>query len=187
MTMENGLPDYPLKQLYFYLTEGCNLKCRHCWIAPKYQAPDKPAQGLDVGLFRSIIAQAKPLGLKGVKLTGGEPLMHPAIFELLEVIRTEQIHLSVETNGVLCTPQLAVALKGAGKNTFVSVSLDGADADTHEWVRGVKGSFDAVLEGIRNLVKAGFRPQVIMTIMQRNRHQILLPPNGIPSTRCNVR
>jgi len=170
--MENGLPDYPLKQLYFYLTEGCNLKCRHCWIAPKYQAPDKPAQGLDVGLFRSIIAQAKPLGLKGVKLTGGEPLMHPAIFELLEVIRTEQIHLSVETNGVLCTPQLAVALKGAGKNTFVSVSLDGADADTHEWVRGVKGSFDAVLEGIRNLVKAGFRPQVIMTIMQRNRHQI---------------
>ena len=172
LTMENGKQSYPLRSLYFYLTEGCNLKCRHCWIAPKYQAPDKPAPGLDVELFRDIINQAKPLGLGGVKFTGGEPLMHPAIYELLEVVHTEELRLTVETNGVLCTPELAEALKGASKNTFVSVSLDGADADTHEWVRGVKGSFEAALEGIRNLVNAGIRAQVIMTIMQRNKGQI---------------
>ena len=172
LTMENGKHRYPLRQLYFYLTEGCNLKCRHCWISPKYQAPDKPASGLDVELFRDIIKQAKPLGLDGVKFTGGEPLMHPAIFELLDVVRTEELRLIVETNGVLCTPELAEALKGASTNTFVSVSLDGADAETHEWVRGVKGSFEAALEGIRNLVKAEFRPQVIMTIMQRNKGQV---------------
>ena len=108
MTMENGKQSYPLRQLYFYLTEGCNLKCRHCWISPKYQAPDKPASGLDVELFRDIIKQAKPLGLDGVKFTGGEPLMHPAIFELLDVVRTEELRLIVETNGVLCTPGLTL-------------------------------------------------------------------------------
>jgi SynChlorMet cassette radical SAM/SPASM protein ScmF len=54
----------------------------------------------------------------------------------------------------------------------ISVSLDGADADTHEWVRGVKGCFDAALDGIRNLVAAGIRPQVIMTLMRRNAEQI---------------
>lgn len=172
LIMENGQQRYPLSQLYFYLTEGCNLKCRHCWIAPKYHVPGKPAPGLDVELFRSIIKQAKPLGLDGVKFTGGEPLMHPAIYELLEVVSHEELHLSVETNGVLCTPDLAEALKGASKNTFVSVSIDGADAATHEWVRGVKGSFEAALEGIRNLVNAGFIPQVIMTVMQRNKKQI---------------
>lgn len=172
LTMENGKLNYPLRSLYFYLTEGCNLKCRHCWIAPKYLAPGKVAQGLDVKLFQSIINQAKLLGLGSVKFTGGEPLMHPAIFELLEVVCNEELDLNVETNGILCTSELAEALKGASKNTFVSVSLDGADADTHEWVRGVTGSFEAALDGIRNLVHAGLKPQVIMTIMQRNKNQM---------------
>jgi radical SAM protein with 4Fe4S-binding SPASM domain len=58
------------------------------------------------------------------------------------------------------------------KEPFVSVSLDGADAETHEWVRGVPGCFDAALEGLRNLVEAGFRPQVIMTIMRHNKDQM---------------
>jgi len=169
---ENVKKSYPLSQLYFYLTEGCNLKCRHCWVAPKYQGPGKSGPVLDVDLFRSIIKQAKPLGLSSVKFTGGEPLMHPDIMELLEVVRQEEVHLVVETNGVLCTVELAKALMGASKSTFVSVSLDGTDAATHEWVRGVEGSFEAALQGIRNLVAAGFSPQIIMTIMQRNKHQI---------------
>jgi SynChlorMet cassette radical SAM/SPASM protein ScmF len=50
----------------------------------------------------------------------------------------------------------------------VSVSLDGADAATHEWVRGVSGSFDAAINGIENLVKAGIRPQIIMSLIRRN-------------------
>ena len=69
----------------FYLTEGCNLACRHCWIAPTFQAGEKTYPSLDVDLFRSIISQAKTLGLGGVKLTGGEPLLHPRIGELIEI------------------------------------------------------------------------------------------------------
>ncbi len=40
--------EHRLVHLYFYLTEGCNLRCRHCWIAPKYQAPDGPVPALDL-------------------------------------------------------------------------------------------------------------------------------------------
>ncbi len=170
--MNNGQRAYSLNQIYFYLTEGCNLKCRHCWIAPKYQSADNPLPSLNLDLFRSIIEQAKPLGLSGVKLTGGEPLLHPRISELLEVIRSEELRLTVETNGVLCTPELAEEMKAASENTFVSVSIDGADAATHEWVRGVEGSFETALEGVRNLVKAGFRPQIIMAVMRHNKEQM---------------
>jgi len=77
----------------------------------------------------------------------------------------------LETNGVLCTPELAQKMTSC-KELFVSVSLDGADAETHEWVRGVPGCFDAALEGLRNLVEAGFRPQVIITIMRHNKDQM---------------
>lgn len=170
-TCENDRPKFTLNQIYFYLTEGCNLRCRHCWIAPKYQSPDESYPVLDVDLFRSIIQQARPLGLSGVKLTGGEPLLHPHIHEILEVVRSEGLRLTVETNGTLCTTELAEKMATCRK-PFVSVSLDGADAETHEWVRGVEGCFEAALKGIRNLVKAGFKPQVIMSVMRHNRDQL---------------
>jgi SynChlorMet cassette radical SAM/SPASM protein ScmF len=163
--------NYPLNQIYFYLTEGCNLRCRHCWIAPKYQSEGNSCTSLDLDLFKSIIEQAKLLGLTGVKLTGGEPLLHPEIKEILEYIRDEDLRLTVETNGVLCTPELAEKI-AACKEPFVSVSLDGADSKTHEWVRGVGGCFEAALRGIRNLTEARLRPQVIMTMMRHNKEQM---------------
>jgi len=171
MTDKSQTLTYPLNQIYFYLTEGCNLRCRHCWIAPKYQSESGSCPALDLELFKSIIGQAKPLGLTGVKLTGGEPLLHPQINEILEHIRAENLDLTVETNGVLCTPELAEKMAEC-KNTFVSVSLDGAEAETHEWVRGVEGCFEDALVGIRNLADTGLRPQIIMTIMHHNKDQM---------------
>jgi len=162
---------YPLGSIYFYLTEGCNLRCRHCWIEPKFQTETRQHAVLDPALFRDIIGQAKPMGLTAVKLTGGEPFLHPRIGEIIEMVRDESLQLTLETNGVLCTPDLAAKV-AACKGVFVSVSLDGADAATHEWVRGVDGCFEASLAGIRNLVAAGIRPQVIMSVMRRNHDQI---------------
>jgi SynChlorMet cassette radical SAM/SPASM protein ScmF len=74
---------------------------------------------------------------------------------------------------------------------FISVSLDGADAQTHEWVRGVEGCFEAAMAGIRNLVAAGVRPQVIMTLMRRNVDQIeavvrLSESLGCSSVKFNI-
>jgi SynChlorMet cassette radical SAM/SPASM protein ScmF len=160
-----------LTTLYFYLTEGCNLACRHCWIAPKFQAGGKVYPSLDYDLFCDIIRQAKPLGLTSVKLTGGEPLLHPRIREMLEFIRGEDLGLVIESNGVLCTPELAAEIK-RGKNAFISVSLDGAEAATNDWVRNVTGSFDQAVAGIRNLVAAGLKPQIIMSVMRHNRDQV---------------
>jgi SynChlorMet cassette radical SAM/SPASM protein ScmF len=93
--------------------------------------------------------------------------MHPDILALIEHVRAEGLRMVVETNGVLCTSGLAEQIAGC-QGAFVSVSLDGADAATHEWVRGVEGSFDAALNGVRNLVAAGLRPQIIMSVLRRN-------------------
>jgi SynChlorMet cassette radical SAM/SPASM protein ScmF len=171
-TRETAVRAVPaLNTLYFYLTEGCNLRCRHCWIEPPHQSEKWQYPALDPALFRHILQQARPLGLTSVKLTGGEPLMHPQIGEILEILRQEKLRFNMETNGVLCTPELARELVRSGLG-YISVSLDGADVDTHEWVRGVKGCFDAAVDGIKNRVASGIRPQVIMTIMRRNVEQI---------------
>jgi SynChlorMet cassette radical SAM/SPASM protein ScmF len=163
----------PLARIYFYVTEGCNLRCRHCWIMSE-QEPASAAQPkalLDVDLFESILEEAKPLGLNSVKLTGGEPFLHPEIHRILEIIRARQLKLVVESNAVLLTPELAKMVASCHE-PFVSVSLDGADADTHEWVRQVPGSYRAAIRGIENLVQAGMKPQIIFTIMKKNRDQV---------------
>lgn len=168
---KTGQEGFPLRQIYFYLTRACNLKCRHCWIAPQYREHPAEDLSLSIDLFRSIIAQARPLGLSAVKLTGGEPLLHPHIHAILDILKAEQLRTIIETNGVLVTPSLARAI-GQTKHPFVSVSLDGTDPQTHEWVRGVPGCFERTLDGIGRLREAGLRPQIIMTVMRRNRAQV---------------
>jgi SynChlorMet cassette radical SAM/SPASM protein ScmF len=163
--------EYKLNCIYFYLTEGCNCACRHCWIQPKYQGEGKSFPSLDFELFKSIIQQAKELGLSSVKLTGGEPLLHPNINAMLDYIKKEDLGLTVETNGILCTPELAQKIKFC-KNAFVSVSIDSPEKEIHEWMRGVPGCFEKAVQGVKNLVAAGFKPQIIMSIVKRNQHQM---------------
>ena len=145
-----------INTLYFYLTEGCNLACRHCWMGPRFDATGNHYPTLPVELFETAIREAKPLGLSGVKLTGGEPLLHPHFTRLLEIVRREELRLTIETNGLLCTPEIAAEI-AKSPNRFVSVSIDGTDAATHEWVRGVPGAFEAARQAVRNLVAAGIQ------------------------------
>jgi len=182
--------EYPLRQIYFYLTEGCNLGCRHCWLSPGLQNEKNVYPSLSLDVFNSILEQAISLGLKGVKLTGGEPLMHPGITEILKIIYNHELTLAIETNGVLCTTELAKEITN-GKNAFVSVSIDGTDARTHEWIRGIKGCFNAALEGIKNLVNVGIKPQIIMTVMRSNSTQLekmvrMAESLGVESIKFNL-
>jgi SynChlorMet cassette radical SAM/SPASM protein ScmF len=182
-----GIP--PLGQLYFYLTAGCNLACRHCYLAPKFD-PGARAGVLPVEAFETAIREAKPLGLEAVKLTGGEPLLHPRIADLLDIVRREDLTMRMETNGVLLTPELARKAAEC-KEAFVSVSLDGADAGTHDWIRGISGSFERAGAAVRTLAGAGVKPQVIFTVMRRNEGQVeavirLAEDLGAGSLKFNV-
>jgi SynChlorMet cassette radical SAM/SPASM protein ScmF len=186
----NTTPFYPLRELYFYLTSDCNLRCRHCWIAPHYLLADKSSSYLDPELFTGILDQAAPLGLSGVKFTGGEPLFHPRIADLIANVKKRGLRLVVETNGTLCSPEIAEKIASVG-NVFVSVSIDAADPEVHEWIRGKKGCFAEAVAGVKNLVNAGLRPQIIMTIMRRNKDQIepivrLTESLGVGSVKFNI-
>jgi SynChlorMet cassette radical SAM/SPASM protein ScmF len=160
-----------LKTIYFYLTEGCNLACRHCWMGPRFDPAGNHYPTLPIEAFETAIREAKPMGLSGVKLTGGEPLLHPHFIRLLEIVRREGLRLTIETNGLLCTPEFAAEI-AKSPNRFISVSIDGTDAETHEWVRGVPGSFAAAQQAVRNLSVAGIQPQIIFSVMRHNVSQV---------------
>lgn len=187
--MEAFFP-HPLRTIYFYLTAGCNLRCRHCWLTPKHEAGEPQYPYLDPVLFAEIIEQGLELGLQRIKLTGGEPLLHPQVAELIALAHRHGLRLTMETNGVLCSPGIAAAI-AACREPFVAVSLDGTEAATHEWVRGVAGSFEGALAGVRRLAAAGLRPQLIMAVMRHNRGQMaalvrLAEDLGAGSVKFNV-
>lgn len=188
VTAEPAIP--PLNSLYLYLTQGCNLACQHCWLAPRFDPDGTREPTLELDLAVRAMDQAIPLGLQRVKLTGGEPLLHPRIAELLGSVRERELKLILETNGVLCTPEVACAIAGFPQHD-VAVSLDGADAATNDTIRGVQGSFDRSIRGIRTLVDAGTAPQIILCLMRSNAGQVqrlieLAESLGAASVKLNV-
>jgi SynChlorMet cassette radical SAM/SPASM protein ScmF len=165
-----GVP--ALNTYYAYLTGGCNLACQHCWLSPVYQPNGGTGGHLDFRLFAQAIEEGLPLGLRSVKLTGGEPLLHPDFIKIVDLLRQKELGLTIETNGTLLTQELAGHLKEHSTLSHISVSLDGACAATHDPFRGVKGSFERAVQGIRYLVEAGFHPQVIMSLHAGNVDEI---------------
>lgn len=163
---ESALPEGvpPLTTFYLYLSDGCNLRCRHCWITPTFvNGEPSPGQYLPLELLKRAVAEAKPLGLLAAKLTGGEPTLHPQFVEIADYLSAEGLSLTMETNGTLIDDALARHLKEQTSLWHVSVSIDGATAASHDAFRGVKSSFDAAVRGFRALATAGYKPQLIMS------------------------
>lgn len=170
---ENSLDTPLLDTIYMYASGACNLNCSHCWINPEFQEKGTTSSlHLSFALVKKAVEQGKPLGLRSVKITGGEPLLNPEIKDIIEFISGEGLEIAIETNGTLVTREMAQFLASTPKPTFMSVSLDGADAETHDWLRRVDGSFEKAVQGIANLVEAGIRPQMICTLHKKNCSQI---------------
>jgi len=164
----------PLRAFYLYMSTSCNLKCRHCWITPTFvNGEPSPGDVIDVDLLRDAVEEAKPMGLGSAKLTGGEPMLHPRFMEIADMLTDMGLGMDMETNGTLLTAKSARHLKEKTNVKFISVSIDGADARTHDEFRGVPGAFDAALGGLEYLVDAGYsNVQVIMCIHRGNLNQV---------------
>ena len=161
-----------LRTFYMYITGSCNMACRHCWIAPGFGSETDPGPCLDYKLFKQAIEEGLPLGLSGIKLTGGEPLLHPDFIRMVDFAAEKGLTIALETNGTLVTAEISQRLGSNKKLCSVSVSLDGVSASTHDYLRNIQGSFEAARAGVERLVKEGIRPQVIMSLFRGNADEI---------------
>ena len=89
---------------------------------------------------------------------------------MLRYIRDQRLKLNIESNGTAITSHHADLFKSC-PGAFISVSIDGK-RENHEWMRGVKGSFERASQGVKTLVETGFRPQVIMAVTGRNKEEM---------------
>ena len=182
----------PLRTLLAYVTNRCNLRCRHCYIDPVFSVPGSDPNEVSCQKLKNAVDQAIELGLQAVRFTGGEPFMRPDLLDLVHHIDSKNVRVILETNGTLISDAEAAALGSLKRSdVWVSVSLDGATAAVHEAIRGVRGCFDLALRGMDHLVRRKVAPQVIATLMELNRDEMedivrLSAERGASSFKFNV-
>jgi len=168
----NGNPQSqapPLRLLFWESTVRCNLACAHC---RRMEVADEAAKDdLTTDEFRGVLDSAATLGKPIVVFSGGEPLLRDDWEALARHAGAVGLPTALATNGTLIDAPLAGRIAAAGFRR-VSVSLDGADAATHDAFRGVVGSFRKALAGIDALKAAGASVQVNATIAAHNVAQL---------------
>jgi len=154
--------------VFWEVTKGCNLRCIHCRAtATELSSPTDLATRAALNIIDQIAAAANPI----LVLSGGEPLYRSDIFQLARYATDKGLRVALATNGTLVTKDVARMIVDAGVRR-VSISLDGADAATHDAFRGIPGAFDAAVQGLRNLKALGMSTQINMTIARHNAHQL---------------
>jgi len=154
--------------IFWELTKGCNLRCIHCRAsATELSSPDDLSTETAKAIIDQIAAASSPI----LVLSGGEPLFRKDIFELARYGTDKGLRVALATNGTLVTKQVAQKIIDSGVKR-VAISLDGADALTHDTFRGIPVAFDAAITGFRNLKDLGMSVQINTTIARHNAHQL---------------
>ena len=175
MTTSNGNEQYssPVMQnkprlIFWELTKGCNLRCIHCRAsATELSSPSDLSTQVALDIIDQIAAVSNPI----LVLSGGEPLFRSDVFQLARYGTDKGLRVALATNGTLVTKQVARKIVDSGVKR-VAISLDGADALTHDTFRGIPGAFEAALTGFRNLKDLGISVQINNTVARHNAHQL---------------
>jgi MoaA/NifB/PqqE/SkfB family radical SAM enzyme len=149
------------------VTNECNLACLHCIeeSGPGKAFRDELSREEVLGVIDQLMDHEVPY----LSFSGGEPMLHPNFFEMVERVTSRGSQLKIETNGHYLMPEACARLKDLGVKA-VQVSLDGATSATFGRMR-VRGEFDKTVEGIRNLAAAGVPIEVNFSPAAFNIHE----------------
>ncbi|KNY28059.1 putative heme d1 biosynthesis radical SAM protein NirJ2 [Pseudobacteroides cellulosolvens] len=149
-------------------TNKCNMFCKHC-----YRDSGTEAQGeLTLEEGKELLNEIAKAGFKIVIFSGGEPLMLPYIFDLVEHAVSVDLRPVFGTNGTLLNEETAIRLKKAGA-MGMGISIDSLDRKKHDDFRGLENSWDKTVAGMKACKKAGLPFQVHSTVMNWNMDEII--------------
>lgn len=154
--------DREITYLRVSITDRCNLRCRYCM--PEGTCPKRHEDILSYEEITEIVSAAAELGIRKVRITGGEPLVRPdcpALCRMISAIPGIE-EVDITTNGTLLA-RYARELKAAGV-TRVNISVDSLDAEKYAEMTG-GGRLDQAIAGIRAAVEAGLGPIKINAVL----------------------
>ncbi|MEJ2241452.1 MAG: radical SAM protein, partial [Candidatus Bathyarchaeota archaeon] len=148
-------------------TYKCNLRCKHCYS----ESGNISKNELSTEEAIKIVDQLADFGVTSLAFSGGEPLMRKDFYEVAHHAVNSGLYVSLATNGTLLNSENVQKLKETGIH-YVEVSLDGADAKTHDFFRGKLGAFDQTLQGLKNCLNADICTCIAVTATKNNLKEI---------------
>ncbi|MDQ2689882.1 MAG: GTP 3',8-cyclase MoaA [Chloroflexota bacterium] len=182
----------PMRDLRISVTDRCNFRCTYCMPREVF-GPDHAflprAEILDFEEIERVVRAAVALGVRKVRLTGGEPLVRRNLEALVEMLATIEgvDDLTLTTNGSLLAAH-ARTLAEAGLHR-VTVSLDALDDETFMRMNDARVPVQRVLDGIAAADAAGLGPVKINAVIRRgiNEHAVLDLAGHFRGTDATVR
>ena len=151
-------------QVVWNVTRACNLRCKHCYENAGQKGPDE----LSTREALETIDRLADAGVVFLAFSGGEPTVRPDILSLIRRATERGMYVAVATNGIsFSNPDRVRMFRDAGMK-FVQISIDGANAKTHDEFRGVSGAFEKTISGIKNCVAEGLFVEVSTTVTRHN-------------------
>ncbi|MDH5543019.1 MAG: radical SAM protein [Nitrospinota bacterium] len=145
------------------ITRTCNLKCIHCYTdseAKDYSGELTTEEG------KKLIEDLAAFKIPALLFSGGEPLIRPDIFELVNHAKKNGLRCTLSTNGVLINKEVARKIKDSGF-VYVGISLDGI-GEINDHFRGKSGAFKKAMEGFQNCVELDQRVGLRLTLTRHN-------------------
>jgi GTP 3',8-cyclase len=160
----------PLHDLRISVMDRCNFRCPYCMPRERYHDSYRFLGSNERLSFEEIVRLARifvGLGVRKLRLTGGEPLLRANLADLIgDLTSIEGVEdVALTTNGVLLA-RYATELKAAGLDR-ITVSLDSLDPETFARMSGGLGGVEDVLDGIEHARRAGLTPIKINAVVHR--------------------
>lgn len=161
------------------VTKKCTLRCKHCY---NYSAESKgvPNREMSDGELTELVKEALEITPESICLCGGEPLTRKDVLESIVEYGAKNYpvtSINMVSNGELMDRSTAERFVRAGINS-VQISMDGATAATHDWLRNREGAFDFAVQALRNLEeqrrlqKRDFNISVSFCPTKKNYHEL---------------
>jgi radical SAM protein with 4Fe4S-binding SPASM domain len=152
----------------YSITTKCNLKCKHCYSESTDQAA--PDELSTEEAFR-LMDDLSGWGIGLLIIDGGEPLCRDDLLDIVKYASSKGIRTTVGSNGTLIDKTMATSMLEA-RVMAVAISVDGADAQTHDYFRGIAGAFDQTMRGIEACRDTGLPFQLNMVIRKDTLSQL---------------
>lgn len=150
------------------LTKQCDLRCIHCYA----DAGPPQVNELSTERWLEILDEFYRLGCQTVNLTGGDPLAHPDIYDILDFCK-RKFNVVIPTSGYRIDEDMVTKLSQYKNIEHIQVSLDGPDPETHNKIRGRKDSFQKATKAITLLSeRGGVTVHVAMVVLPQNEDKI---------------
>lgn len=163
---------YSTFYLQWHITNRCNYRCTHCYQTDYSDSEISLNDFITIAnnIFNTITSWGKNVD---ISLTGGEPFVRKDLFDILLFLNSSYSvkNIDILCNGTLINSKIIQFLKNIDKLKYIQVSLDGSTPLTHDKIRG-NNAFNKALEGIRLLVKNGFRTKIMFTLQRSNMHEV---------------